>query len=131
MGTRTDEAAYTSAVSEDPKLIPADESHPEAWLARDYSVAGLIFLLALGLRLFHLREISIHDPFFDLPSIDAAVYDDWARALLGGKGFGEGVLFLGPLYPLFIAGVYGLFGESLATLKVVQGVLGAITCLLV
>jgi tetratricopeptide (TPR) repeat protein len=131
MGTGTEGAAYTSAVSAAPKSIPAEESRPEAWLVRDHVVAGLIFLLALALRLFHLHEISIHDPFFDLPSVDAAIYDEWARDLLGGKGFGEGVLFLGPLYPLFLAGVYGLFGESLATLKVVQAVLGAITCLLV
>lgn len=90
-----------------------------------------IFLLALSIRAFHLSEIALHDPFWTIPSVDGAIYDEWARRLLAGEGLEQGVLYLGPLYPLFIALVYSLFGESLPALKMVQAGLGALSCVLV
>ncbi len=87
--------------------------------------------MALALRLLHWREIEQHDPFFAIASVDGAIYDAWAREILAGDWLGEGVLFLGPLYPGFIAGVYAIFGASLPVLKAVQAVLGAGTCVLV
>lgn len=98
---------------------------------RDGAVAGLVFVLALVPRLLHLAAIARHDPFFTRAGVDGAIYDAWARSILAGEGLGEGVLFLGPLYPLFLAGVYAVFGESLAALKAVQAVLGAGACVLV
>jgi tetratricopeptide (TPR) repeat protein len=97
----------------------------------DPGIALLVFILALALRLFHLREIAIHDPFFTIPSVDGAVYDQWARTILAGEGLGDGVLFLGPLYPLFLALVYALFGVTLGGLKAIQAGLGALVCVLV
>jgi len=98
---------------------------------RDGHVVALLFLVALGLRLFHLHEIQLHDPFFTIASVDGAIYDAWAREILAGDWLGEGVLFLGPLYPTFMAAVYALFGVSLPALKAVQAVIGAGACVLV
>jgi 4-amino-4-deoxy-L-arabinose transferase-like glycosyltransferase len=109
---------------------PLNEASVE-WWARDRNVAGFVFLLALGVRLLHLREIQLHDPFYTIPSVDGAVYDAWARELLAGEWLGEGVLFLGPLYPIFMAMVYSVFGESLPALKAVQAFIGAGSCVLV
>ncbi len=95
------------------------------WWQRDATVVAALFLLALALRLLHYQQIALHDPFFTLPSVDGKIYDEWARALIAGEGHGEGVLFLGPLYPIFMALVYQLFGASLSALKLVQAVLGA------
>lgn len=92
---------------------------------------GLVFCLALVLRAVHFRDLSVHDPFYTIASVDGAIYDAWAREILAGEGFGDGVLFLGPLYPTFMAGVYALFGPSLPALKAVQVVLGAVSCALV
>ena len=109
--------------------IAKAESAAESRNARWAALA--LFVLALGLRLLHLREIGIHDPFYEIPSVDGAIYDAWAREILAGDWKGEGVLFLGPLYPIFLAIVYAVFGESLAALKGIQALLGAFTCVLV
>ena len=102
-----------------------------AWWTRDGVVASFVFGIALVVRLLHFREISLHDPFFTIGSVDGQIYDEWARQLLAGDWLGKGVLYLGPLYPIFIAAVYSVFGEDLPVLKLVQAVLGAATCVLV
>ena len=116
--------AEPEASSED---SPAAPSLPIDWRI----VLGGLFVVALVLRAIHFREIGLHDPFYQIGSVDGKLYDEGARALLEGEGFGDGVLFLGPLYPTFIAGVYALFGKSLAAVKAVQVVLGALSCVLV
>lgn len=121
-------APYHGAVSE--PLLEPTPTPGQGW-SRDRNVAGFIFLIALVVRLLHLREIEIHDPFFTIASVDGRIYDEWARQILAGDWLGEGVLFLGPLYPAFMAAVYAIFGEGLPTLKFVQAVLGGVTCVLV
>jgi 4-amino-4-deoxy-L-arabinose transferase-like glycosyltransferase len=101
------------------------------WWQRDRAVVAILFSIALILRLLHLREIAIHDPFYTIASVDGAIYDAWAREILSGDWLGEGVLFLGPLYPTFMATVYALFGTSLPALKGVQALIGAGACVLV
>lgn len=98
---------------------------------RDLLLAALVFAVALGVRLLHLREVALHDPYYTLPTVDDVQYDAWARRFAEGKGFVDGVLYLGPGYPLFMAAVYRLFGPELAAVKAVQAVLGAGTCVLV
>ena len=103
---------------------PTPPSTPSGW-SRDRNVVAALFLLALAIRLLHLRELSIHDPFYTIASVDGAIYDAWAREILAGDWKGEGVLFLGPLYPIFMSLVYMVFEPSLPALKVVQAVIGA------
>ncbi|MCP4906433.1 MAG: hypothetical protein GY910_15775 [bacterium] len=113
------------------RASPAQAEQPAWGWARDRNVAALLFFAALLLRLLHLREIQIHDPFFTIASVDGAIYEEWAKEILAGDWLGEGVLFLGPLYPTFIAAVYALLGASLPALKAVQAVIGALACVLV
>ena len=103
---------------------------PEA-RRRDLLLAGAIFALALALRLLHFREVALHDPYYTLPTVDDLQYDAWARRLAAGEGLPDGVLYLGPGYPLFMAAVYALFGPSLPAVKAVQAVLGAVSAVLV
>lgn len=98
---------------------------------RDALVAGAIFLLALALRLLHFREVALHDPYYALPTVDDVQYDAWARRLAEGDGLIDGVLYLGPGYPIFMAAVYAIFGASLPAVKAVQAGLGALTPVLV
>jgi 4-amino-4-deoxy-L-arabinose transferase-like glycosyltransferase len=99
---------------------------------------GAVFLLALALRLLHLQQLRAHDPFFELPSVDERMYHEWALAIRGGDWLGahvfasnDVVVGHGPLYPYFLALLYGLFGPSVATAKAVQCVLGSFSCVLV
>lgn len=98
---------------------------------RDALVAGAIFVVALAVRLLHFREVALHDPYYALPTVDDLQYDAWAKRLAAGDGLPDGVLYLGPGYPLFMAGIYALFGPSLPAVKAVQVVLGAASCTLV
>jgi tetratricopeptide (TPR) repeat protein len=82
-------------------------------------------------RLLHFREVALHDPYYALPTVDDLQYDAWARRLAAGDGLPDGVLYLGPGYPLFMAGIYALFGPSLPAVKAVQVGLGAASCALV
>jgi len=86
-----------------------------------------ILLAAAALRIAHLREIALHDPFFALQDVDSVVYDAWARRILSHRAPDDGVLFLGPLYAYFLALVYAVGGATPAAVKVVQCALGVAT----
>jgi len=63
-------------------------------------------------------------------------YDDIARNLVSGHGYTEDPaagpnLWRAPLYPLFVAGLYSLFGFSDVPVFLAQGVFDALTCVLV
>ncbi|MAJ59145.1 MAG: hypothetical protein CBC48_03555 [bacterium TMED88] len=94
-------------------------------------VVGTIFILALVLRIIHLSQIAQNDPFYSLGGVDGALYDSWARQIATERSLGDHVIFLGPLYPLFMAILYALFGEGLPLLKAVQAVVGTLTCVAV
>jgi len=98
---------------------------------RDAIVAGAIFAVALAIRALHFREVALGDPYYALPTVDDLQYDAWARRFAAGEGFVDGVLYLGPGYPLFMAAIYAIFGASLPAVKAVQVVLGALDCVLV
>jgi 4-amino-4-deoxy-L-arabinose transferase-like glycosyltransferase len=96
------------------------------WLA----VAG-IGLFALALRLLHLQQIRVHDPFFDRPSVDPRFYHEWALQIAGGDWLGDAPFFMAPLYPYFLGALYRIFGPSFLVPRLVNVVLGALTCVLV
>lgn len=98
---------------------------------RDVLIACAIVGVALVVRLLHLREVALGDPYYALPTVDDLQYDAWAKRLAAGDGLPEGVLYLGPGYPLFMAAIYAVFGASLPAVKAVQSVLGAVSCGLV
>jgi 4-amino-4-deoxy-L-arabinose transferase-like glycosyltransferase len=66
---------------------------------------------------------------------DTPMYDDIATSLLAGRGFalaGEPTAFRAPGYPLFLAGLYWLFGAgNHLAVQLVQAGLGALTALAV
>jgi 4-amino-4-deoxy-L-arabinose transferase-like glycosyltransferase len=94
-------------------------------------IAAAILLAAAALRVAHLREIAVHDPFFALHDVDSAVYDAWARRILQGLSPDDGVLFLGPLYAYFMALVYAIGGATPSAVKVAQCALGVASVALV
>jgi 4-amino-4-deoxy-L-arabinose transferase-like glycosyltransferase len=98
---------------------------------RDVFFGCAIVAVALVVRLLHLHEVALHDPYYALPTVDDLQYDAWAKRLAAGEGLPDGVLYLGPGYPFFMAAVYAVFGPSLPAVKAVQVGLGAATCGLV
>lgn len=91
----------------------------------------IILLVALGIRVF-LAVRFPHDAF------DESRYTVPAVNMLAGHGFSADVEapyvpteHSVPLYPLFIAAVYAIFGEHPLAVRIAQSLVDLITCLLV
>lgn len=98
------------------------------------NLLAVIFLLALFLRLIAI--ISLPAQFHAILA-DAAEYDKIATNLLAGKGFtldaqsAKPTTFRLPLYPMFLASIYFLFGHSYFAVRVIQAILGALLCVII
>lgn len=88
-----------------------------------------VFLCALVVRGVYFWQI--HDTTaFSLIIGDAEGYDSWARGIAGGDWLGSKVFYQAPLYPYFLGLLYRLFGPSALLARMVQGIIGAASCVL-
>lgn len=89
-----------------------------------------VFVLAFCVRGIYLCESS-DNPTFYAPVVDSLTYEQMAKGLVEeGKLTDE--FFWQPLfYPMMLAGVYKLTGSIILVMKILQAVLGAVTCVLV
>ena len=90
----------------------------------------ILFLLALTVRLLYVLFFS------QFPLLkDDLQYNMITKNILDGNGFSydsvNPTAARGPLYPLFLAATYFIFGYDYNTARVLQAIIGAITCLLV
>lgn len=99
------------------------------WLESPWAQATLIFGLALLPRLFYL---------FNIPPEITQGDDPWyylklASGVLAGEGYHEANLlaYRPPMYPMFLATVFRLFGHSIFAVQAIQVLLSCVTCLLV
>jgi len=95
---------------------------PDRRLPGDAAWAVGLLLLALALR---IGFVLVQQPGFYFE--DSLDYDRAARALLETGHFNTRYYRL-PLYPVFMAGCYGLFGTGLLPLRIVQALIGTATC---
>ena len=83
----------------------------------------LVLLAAAVLRFIYIFSLNDRSDFFD-----TVHYDTAAKSLLAGQGFGPSLHYydrythynLEPAYPLFLAAVYALFGQSHTAVRIVQ-----------
>jgi tetratricopeptide (TPR) repeat protein len=90
----------------------------------------LIFIGAISLRLLYLGHLKTL-PFFDHPIMDGSYHDSWAREIAAGKVLRGEPFFRAPLYPFFLALIYGISKGSFLLPRLVQFVLGGLTSVLV
>ena len=85
--------------------------------------AGFWLALAFGLalRVWYFSDL-IAQPWFGYPLVDALTFDRTALGILR-DGY-QGAFSRPPLYPLFLAAVYRLFGHSAAAVVWIQFALG-------
>ena len=88
-----------------------------------------IFLLALVLRLIYLAEI-LDQPIITILLGDAESYDAWAREILQKGWIGERTFYQAPFYPYFLALIYTLGSQDFILVRLVQLIVGAISCVL-
>ncbi len=94
-------------------------------------VWSAIFLLALVLRVTVAIQYTRENPLATRPVIDEAAYDRWAVEIAGGDLASDHAFFQEPLYSYLLGAFYALFGHDLLAVRIVQGVLGALTAVLV
>src|SRR5262245_21244569 len=88
-----------------------------------------VFVVALAARAFHVSQIA-RSPFARVLVGDARSYDAWAQRIAGGDWVGTGTFYQAPLYPYTLAAIYVAAGRDPMTVRWVQAILGAATCVL-
>ena len=97
--------------------------------------ALIVFGVALLVRALYLLEAG-RQPGFDLFYMDQEYHLEWARSLATGvwrppyDTLQADVFFRAPLYPYFLAGIFQLFGPQALAAKIVQMVIGSLSCAL-
>ena len=91
---------------------------------------GIVFCAAIMVRMLHILSLQA-SPIFHYKIGDAARYDQWAKTIAGGSWMGEGVFYQAPLYPYFLGVVYQFIGDDVLTVRRVQALLGAVSCLFI
>jgi len=89
-----------------------------------------LFLLAFVIRFVYLNQIKLN-PYFDTPQIDALWHHNWAKEIAGGDWIGKEVFFRAPLYPYFLGILYALFGKSFYLPRLIQIIVGSLSCVLI
>jgi 4-amino-4-deoxy-L-arabinose transferase-like glycosyltransferase len=98
----------------------------------------ILFLLALVLRLGYVLFFpwDMAGRKLDQQKIyqDERRYDSVATHLLAGEGFvnsADIITVVPPVYPLFLAGVYWVFGHSFTAVSLIQAIISALTCVVI
>ena len=94
-----------------------------------------IFILAL---FFRLVAVIGQDESEKSLYADAKEYDTIATNIVSGHGFSKVIegpkvptTRRTPLYPLFLSGIYAIFGHSYIAVKLIQALLGALFCIVI
>jgi tetratricopeptide (TPR) repeat protein len=90
----------------------------------------VIFGCALFVRFFYLLEIDSIPLFYRLAG-DGRTYDEWGQRIAAGDWLGKGVFYQAPLYPYFLGVLQLALGHNLWLIRLVQIILGAVSCALV
>ena len=112
------------------RIVGASDRSPLP--ARLWHWGGIVFVLALSLRLVHAFQMSA-SPLFTMPAVDAATYSEQAVSLAEGNwlGRGQGPFWQPPLYPYFLGVIKLAFPESFYYVsRFAQALIGSLTCVL-
>lgn len=85
--------------------------------------------LAAFARFSYLYESS-SNPTFVAPIVDSQVYDEMARGLAEEKNMTDEFFWQPFFYPFFLSLVYFLSNSSILCAKIIQALLGCVTCVL-
>ena len=84
----------------------------------------MLFAVAFLVRIVHVLAMRA-SPFFTNPVIDAATYDDAARAIAAGHGHPDVIFWQPPGYSYFLAFIYSVAGPGYLAPRIAQALLGA------
>jgi tetratricopeptide (TPR) repeat protein len=101
----------------------------DASLVDDRKWIILLFVFSFILKLIYIVQ-SADSLALRVPILDAQYYDDMAKSIAAGQFIQKEAFFMGPLYPYFVAFVYGIFGRNLMLLRAIQILGGSATVVL-
>lgn len=86
---------------------------------------AVALMFALAVRLLYISQLH------GLYRSDAQSYDAIAVNLVNGLGFTDGTLMARrpPLFPYFLALIYMVFGHDYMVVRIIQAIIGTLTCL--
>lgn len=121
----------------DSKPLQTNPSHFNRFPAVDKTFIDIrrwllvIFLVALAYRGLYFLNVQ-QNPLFLNPVIDAEQHHAWAQRISSGAILGSGPddVFKPFLYPLFLGGVYYLFGPNMTVIQWFQFFLGSLSAAL-
>jgi Tfp pilus assembly protein PilF len=93
-------------------------------------IAPAILVVAAVVRIVFLFQLSGSDLGKILP-LDMRFYHDLGSTLAAGSGLPQGGLTFNPLYPVFLASVFRIFGDGLLAPRIIQVISGLVTIWLV
>ncbi len=89
----------------------------------------LVFGLALTTRFIYIHQLS-DSALLSVHMGDAKVFDEWAQQIAHGDWLGTDAFYQAPLYPYFLATCFTLFGYDYDIVRIVQIVVGSLSCVL-
>ena len=103
----------------------------EPWQDRRWWLSvSAVMLVALVVRLLFFFSADAN-PYLQVMLGDDAFFDRWAWSLAQGESIVPGVFYLDPLYPYLVSLVYKLIGHEHGVVRLLQHLLGALSCGLV
>lgn len=123
-------AAWPSSSSQLRKSKPHDRNN--LWiklLSPEILLIGA-FVLAFSIRLIYLYQM-MSTPIFHGLVADAVKFDSFSLQILKGNFTDKESIYLSPLYPLFLALIYRLFGYSHLAVVLIQAIIDSLSCLLI
>lgn len=96
----------------------------------EYIFLAVLFTGAVVVRILYTLQL-LRTPYFSVVYLDSEYYHSWALKILNEGILGTGVFYGNPLYPYFLALIYKLFGVHLEVVRIVQHLLGLLTCFFV
>ena len=131
VSVRTADPTRVSVRTADPTRVSGVTSDSVPAFARlDVMILAAVVLVALVIRVIYVLQLR-SSPLFAHPILDSEVHDGWARSIVAGKDVFTGAYFKAPLYPWFLAAIYKLGGPGYLVPRMVQAVMGALSCGLV
>ncbi|MFH1540806.1 MAG: glycosyltransferase family 39 protein [Elusimicrobiota bacterium] len=83
-----------------------------------------IFLLSLFIKVVYVLQLSPQKL-----SPDAYDWMNIASGIASGNGYGD--VWRPPVYPLFLASIFSLFGKSVVLLRLINSLMCSVTCILI
>lgn len=105
---------------------------------KDKNLKKILFFIFAAALFLRLLAVGMQEESEKVPRSDAAVFDNIAVNIISGHGISMDIMgekvhtsFRPPFFPLFLAGIYAIFGHNYVIVKIIQAILGAVFCIVI